>query len=206
MSNHDDDEDNDDDEKIFSIKKSEKSVENNFNNVVLKLDEEKIRVSFVEDEEEKNFEKKNEILKPMFNKKRRINLLFDDEESEKLGLSLRDKQTYSLLKKHSKSIPLHSSKTNSLQNERRRTIGCGYSKFNLKKRITLNIGGIRYQTYSSTLKLISESRLANLNESNSDYDPVNNEYFFDRHPGAFMAILNFFRTGIIATLVYSRTS
>ena len=72
---------------------------------------------------------------------------------------------------------MHTSKSDSFQNGRRRTVS-GYNKIHLKKRITLNIGGIRYQTYSSTLKLISESRLANLNESNSDYDPINKEYFF----------------------------
>jgi hypothetical protein len=63
------------------------------------------------------------------------------------------------------------------------------------KRVIINVGGIRYETYSNTLKLIPESRLANLSETNSDYDPIKNEYFFDRHPGAFVAILNFFRTG-----------
>lgn len=63
------------------------------------------------------------------------------------------------------------------------------------KRVTINVGGIRYETYSNTLKLIPESRLASLSETNSDYDPTKNEYFFDRHPGAFLAILNLFRTG-----------
>jgi hypothetical protein len=61
--------------------------------------------------------------------------------------------------------------------------------------VMLNIGGIRFETYSSTLKLIPESRLANLTETNSDYDPIKNEYFFDRDPGSFLAILNFYRTG-----------
>lgn len=63
------------------------------------------------------------------------------------------------------------------------------------KRIVINIGGTRFETYASTLKLIPESRLANLSETNSDYDPEKKEYFFDRHPGAFVAILNFYRTG-----------
>lgn len=63
------------------------------------------------------------------------------------------------------------------------------------KRITINIGGIRFETYKNTLNLIEESRLANLSETNSDYDPINNEYFFDRDPDSFQAILNYFRTG-----------
>lgn len=73
------------------------------------------------------------------------------------------------------------------------------SIFNLSntktKRVVINVGGIRFETYSNTLKLVPESRLANLTETNSDYDPIRNEYFFDRHPGAFVAILNYFRTG-----------
>ena len=63
------------------------------------------------------------------------------------------------------------------------------------KKITINVGGIRYETYHETLKTITDSRLANLSKTNSDYDPIRNEYFFDRHPSAFLAILNYFRTG-----------
>ena len=79
--------------------------------------------------------------------------------------------------------------------EKRRTVCSNYVDLNMKKRVTINVGGIRYETYKNTLKLIPESRLANLSETNSDYDPIKREYFFDRHPGAFIAILNFFRTG-----------
>jgi hypothetical protein len=63
------------------------------------------------------------------------------------------------------------------------------------KRIIINIGGVRFETYKNTLKLVEESRLANLSETNSDFDPINNEYFFDRDPDSFQAILNYFRTG-----------
>jgi hypothetical protein len=63
------------------------------------------------------------------------------------------------------------------------------------KRLMINVGGTRFETYASTLKLIPESRLANLTETNSDYDPIKNEYFFDRDPSSFLAILNFYRTG-----------
>ena len=63
------------------------------------------------------------------------------------------------------------------------------------QKVTLNIGGVRYETYKKTLKVIQESRLANLTETNSDFDPIHNEYFFDRDPNSFLAILNYYRTG-----------
>ena len=63
------------------------------------------------------------------------------------------------------------------------------------ERIVINIGGVRFETYKNTLKFIEDSRLAYMSEQNSDYDPIQNEYFFDRDPDSFQAILNYFRTG-----------
>lgn len=34
-----------------------------------------------------------------------------------------------------------------------------------------------------------------MTEALVNYDPVTNEYFFDRHPGVFSQILNYYRTG-----------
>jgi hypothetical protein len=65
----------------------------------------------------------------------------------------------------------------------------------LNKRVVINVGGVRFETYKSTLKLINESRLANLTPTNSDYDPIRKEYFFDRDPASFQSILNYFRNG-----------
>ena len=61
--------------------------------------------------------------------------------------------------------------------------------------IKLNIGGTTFQTYKRTLNLISDSRLARITESNSDFDQEKNEFFFDRDPTSFLAILNYYRTG-----------
>lgn len=62
-------------------------------------------------------------------------------------------------------------------------------------RVILNVGGIRHETYKHTLKKIPATRLSRLTQNLANYDPVLNEYFFDRHPGVFALILNYYRTG-----------
>ena len=62
-----------------------------------------------------------------------------------------------------------------------------------ENRIILNVGGIRYETYKATLKKIPATRLSRLTEALANYDPVLNEYFFDRHPGVFAQIMNYYR-------------
>uniref|UniRef100_A0A0N5AK04 BTB domain-containing protein n=1 Tax=Syphacia muris TaxID=451379 RepID=A0A0N5AK04_9BILA len=62
-------------------------------------------------------------------------------------------------------------------------------------RVILNVGGVRHETYKHTLKKIPATRLSRLTLSTTNYDPVLNEYFFDRHPGVFAQILNYYRTG-----------
>lgn len=69
-----------------------------------------------------------------------------------------------------------------------------------ENRIILNVGGIRYETYRATLKKIPATRLSRLTEALANYDPILNEYFFDRHPGVFAQILNYYRW---AFLVFS---
>lgn len=64
-----------------------------------------------------------------------------------------------------------------------------------ENRVVLNVGGIRHETYKATLKKIPATRLSRLTEALANYDPVLNEYFFDRHPGVFGQILNYYRTG-----------
>lgn len=83
-------------------------------------------------------------------------------------------------------------------------------KFDDNERIILNVGGTRHETYRTTLRTLPGTRLALL-ASDSDiesvldhlqqvpgfieYNPRNNEYFFDRHPGVFAYVLNYYRTG-----------
>ena len=70
-----------------------------------------------------------------------------------------------------------------------------------ENRITLNVGGIRFETYKATLKKIPATRLSRLTEALANYDPVLNEYFFDRHPGVFAQILNYYRNVSLITLL-----
>ncbi|KAI3383151.1 hypothetical protein SNEBB_005893 [Seison nebaliae] len=62
-------------------------------------------------------------------------------------------------------------------------------------KVILNVGGTRYETYRTTLKKIPATRLSKLTDALVNYDDVLNEYFFDRHPGVFNQILNYYRTG-----------
>ncbi|UJR26305.1 hypothetical protein I4U23_007643 [Adineta vaga] len=62
-------------------------------------------------------------------------------------------------------------------------------------RVILNVGGMRFETQRATLKKLPATRLSKLTPQLSYYDPVLNEYFFDRHPGVFSQILNYYRTG-----------
>ena len=74
----------------------------------------------------------------------------------------------------------------------------------MNKRVTLNVGGERQEGLWKTLEHMPQSRLGNLAAASTDesimhcvdfYSLVDNEFFFDRHPRSFLAILNFFRTG-----------
>uniref|UniRef100_A0A8D0MS87 BTB domain-containing protein n=1 Tax=Sus scrofa TaxID=9823 RepID=A0A8D0MS87_PIG len=65
--------------------------------------------------------------------------------------------------------------------------------------IVINVGGVRHETYRSTLRTLPGTRLAGLTEPEAaarfDYDPGADEFFFDRHPGVFAYVLNYYRTG-----------
>jgi len=65
-------------------------------------------------------------------------------------------------------------------------------------RVVVNVGGIRHETYKATLKKIPATRLSRLTEALANYDPILNEYFFDRHPGVFAQVRH--RNGATAAL------
>ncbi|XP_062997924.1 potassium voltage-gated channel subfamily C member 1-like [Elgaria multicarinata webbii] len=67
-----------------------------------------------------------------------------------------------------------------------------------REKVTLNIGGIRYETYLSTLRAFPGTKLCHLTEPQAsttfDYDPNVKEFFFDRNAGLFDEVLNYYRT------------
>uniref|UniRef100_A0A1I7XJB5 BTB domain-containing protein n=1 Tax=Heterorhabditis bacteriophora TaxID=37862 RepID=A0A1I7XJB5_HETBA len=69
----------------------------------------------------------------------------------------------------------------------------------MDERVVLNVGGVRHETYQATLKKIPATRLSRSNQlltpSLANFDPLLNEYFFDRHPAVFAQVLNYYRTG-----------
>ncbi|CAG8504856.1 22815_t:CDS:2 [Cetraspora pellucida] len=71
---------------------------------------------------------------------------------------------------------------------------------NNEQKIILNVGGVKYETYRSTLTKYPETLLGVMFSSRNEelLHPTNeNEYFFDRNGNAFRYIMTFYRTGKI---------
>lgn len=69
-------------------------------------------------------------------------------------------------------------------------------------KIVINVGGTRHETYKSTLRTLPGTRLAWLAEPDAQVStdsvaepPSAAEFFYDRHPGIFAYVLNYYRTG-----------
>lgn len=62
-------------------------------------------------------------------------------------------------------------------------------------RIVLNVGGTKFETHRTTLRKLPATRLSKLMSKFSGHEQKNKELFFDRHPGVFSQILNYYRTG-----------
>uniref|UniRef100_A0A8R1XRZ9 BTB domain-containing protein n=1 Tax=Onchocerca volvulus TaxID=6282 RepID=A0A8R1XRZ9_ONCVO len=64
-----------------------------------------------------------------------------------------------------------------------------------RERITINVSGLKFQTYESTLRRYPLTLLGNSFKRNRFWDPKNNEYFFDRHRTSFESILYTYQSG-----------
>ncbi|CAF4074639.1 unnamed protein product [Rotaria sordida] len=64
----------------------------------------------------------------------------------------------------------------------------------LQNRIIINISGVRFETFKSTLEVYPNTLLGNAKRRKYYYDNVHDEYFFDRHRGCFEAILYYYQS------------
>ncbi|CAF4682164.1 unnamed protein product [Rotaria sp. Silwood1] len=64
----------------------------------------------------------------------------------------------------------------------------------LQNRIIINISGLRFETFKSTLEVYPNTLLGNAKRRKHYYDNVLNEYFFDRHRECFEAILYYYQS------------
>ena len=63
-------------------------------------------------------------------------------------------------------------------------------------RVVINISGLRFETQLKTLQQFPDSLLGDPDKRIKWFDPLRNEYFFDRHPRAFKSILNYYRYAV----------
>ena len=63
------------------------------------------------------------------------------------------------------------------------------------KRLTINVSGIKFQTWQSTLLRFPDSLLGSVDSMEQFYDDQRKEYFLDRDPYLFKFVLNYYRYG-----------
>jgi len=68
-------------------------------------------------------------------------------------------------------------------------------EFDPSERIVINISGMRFETQLKTLHQFPESLLGDPKKRVKYFDPLRNEYFFDRNRPSFDAILYFYQSG-----------
>ena len=63
------------------------------------------------------------------------------------------------------------------------------------ERITINVSGLRFETQAKTLQQFPNTLLGNPEKRLRYFDPLRNEYFFDRNRPSFDAILYYYQSG-----------
>ena len=69
------------------------------------------------------------------------------------------------------------------------------SDYECCERVVINVSGLRFETQIKTLNQFPDTLLGNPHKRNRYYDPLRNEYFFDRNRPSFDAILYFYQSG-----------
>ena len=64
-----------------------------------------------------------------------------------------------------------------------------------EERVILNVSGLKFETQLKTLNRFPNTLLGNPRKRNRYYDPLRNEYFFDRNRPSFDAILYYYQSG-----------
>ncbi|XP_043915614.1 potassium voltage-gated channel subfamily A member 2-like [Protopterus annectens] len=62
-------------------------------------------------------------------------------------------------------------------------------------RITINVSGLKFETQLTTLSQFPDTLLGNPKKRRRYFDPLRNEYFFDRHRASFDGILYYYQSG-----------
>lgn len=63
------------------------------------------------------------------------------------------------------------------------------------ERVVINISGLRFETQLKTLAQFPETLLGDPKKRMRYFDPLRNEYFFDRNRPSFDAILYYYQSG-----------
>ncbi|XP_056382645.1 potassium voltage-gated channel subfamily A member 4 [Hyla sarda] len=70
-----------------------------------------------------------------------------------------------------------------------------YSEFECCERVVINVSGLRFETQLKTLAQFPETLLGDAEKRMRYFDPLRNEYFFDRNRPSFDAILYYYQSG-----------
>ena len=73
--------------------------------------------------------------------------------------------------------------------------GTAADLYECSERVVINVSGLRFETQLKTLNQFPDSLLGDPTRRNRYYDPLRNEYFFDRNRPSFDAILYYYQSG-----------